>query len=206
MPSSPNDDDDDDAQHPSRPPGSTGRQHASSPTRELLWAFNLEDMVTIDSHRPPHAGDSCHGGAPRHDAHRHRSPQQQQQHYPPHQPWQQPQRRSPSPSNVSAISRPGRSRSPIGLTPNPLQQLSSRPSSRSNGRSSSVDNGRHTSRGQQHQGQSGSHPVSQARNGHASAHNNQLQLSERDKKIVDDLPRMEDGEKIREAAGESIER
>ena len=47
---------------------------------------------------------------------------------------------------------------------------------------------------------------SAARNGHASAHNNQLQLSERDKKIVDDLPRMEDGEKIREAAGESIER
>ena len=73
VPSSPNDDDvDDDKQHP-RWPGSTGRQHASSPMRELQPAFNLEDHIrTINSHRSPHAGDSHNGGALRHDAHRHR--------------------------------------------------------------------------------------------------------------------------------------
>jgi len=38
------------------------------------------------------------------------------------------------------------------------------------------------------------------------AHNNNLQLSVRDKKLVDDLRGMEDSERIREVVEESIER
>lgn len=95
---------------------------STTTTKELQPAFNLQDIGTLDTTTHPHHPSRRNSSSPS----RHNS-----------SPSPQNRRRSPSPSssyNGSAVSRRGRSRSPVGLVPH--HPSNSRSNSRTGGGSS----------------------------------------------------------------------